>query len=46
MDAHVLYVLEAVAQVADKGVIHMLEHTALSNDIPHAFGSHNYAVDA
>lgn len=37
-DAHVLYILETIPQVADKRVINMLEHAAFSNDISHAFG--------
>ena len=34
---HVFDVLEAVAQVTDKWVIHMLEHAPLSYDVPNAF---------
>lgn len=34
---HVFDVLEAVAQVTDKWVIHMLEHAPLSYDVPDAF---------
>lgn len=37
-DAHVLYILKAIPQVADKRVINMLEHAALSYDISYAFG--------
>lgn len=37
-DAHVLYILKAIPQVADKRVINMLEHAALAYDISHAFG--------
>lgn len=37
-NAHVLYILKAVPQVADKRVINMLKHAALSYDISHAFG--------
>lgn len=37
-NAHVLYILKAVPQVADKRVINMLEHAAFSYDIPYAFG--------
>lgn len=40
-DAHVLYILKAVPQVADKGVVNMLEHAALSYDISYAFGPDN-----
>ena len=34
---HVLDVLEAVAQVTDEWVVHMLEHAPLSYDVPDAF---------
>ena len=41
IDAHVLYILEAVAQVAEKGMVHMFEHAAFSNDVSYAFGPDN-----
>lgn len=39
MHAHVLYVLEAVAEVANKGMVDVLEHAALSNDVAYTFRS-------
>lgn len=41
MDAHIFYVLEAVAQIADKGVVDMFEHTTLSDDVPYGLGSND-----
>lgn len=38
-NVHVFYVLETVAEVANEGMVDMLEHAALSNDVPYAFGS-------
>jgi hypothetical protein len=35
--AQILNVLEAVAEVAEKRVIEMLEHAALANDVADAF---------
>lgn len=35
-DVQVLNILEAVAQVAEKGVVEMLEHAALSNNVSNA----------
>lgn len=43
-DAHVLYILKAVPQVADKRVVNMLEHAALSYDISYAFGPDDCVV--
>lgn len=36
-DAHVFNVLEAISEVANKGMVHMLEHASLSYDISYAF---------
>lgn len=35
---HVFYVLEAVSQVADKGMVDMLEHASFSDNISNTFG--------
>lgn len=43
-NAHVLYILKAVPQVADKRVVDMLKHAALSYDISYAFGPDNCVV--
>lgn len=42
IDAHVFYVLEAVAEVANKWMIHMFEHAAFSDDVSYAFGPNDY----
>lgn len=42
-DVHILYVLEAVAQVANERVVDMFEHTTFSDDIPHTFGPYNWS---
>lgn len=44
LDAHVFDVLEAVPQVADKRMINMLEHAALSNNVSYAFGSNDCTI--
>jgi len=33
--------LEAVSEIAEKGVVQVLEHTSLAYDIPYAFGPHH-----
>lgn len=38
---HVLDVLEAVAEIADEGMVDMLEHAAFADDVPYALGSYN-----
>lgn len=38
---HVLDILKAVSQVADKGVVDMFEHSPFSNDISDALGPYN-----
>lgn len=37
LDAHVFNVLEAISEVANKGMIHMLEHATLSYNVSYAF---------
>jgi hypothetical protein len=37
----ILDILEAVAQIAEEGVVEVLEHTALANDIADALGPNN-----
>lgn len=39
---HVFNVLETVSQVANERMVHVLEHPALSYDVPHTFGSYDY----
>lgn len=41
---HVLNVLEAVAQVANERVVHVLEHSSLSDDVADAFGSDDWGL--
>lgn len=41
MCIHVLDILEAVAQVTDKRVVDLLEHSALAYDVADALGSDN-----
>jgi hypothetical protein len=40
-DVQILNVLEAVAQVAQEGVVEMLEHAALPDDVANALGPHD-----
>lgn len=40
---HVLYILEAVSQVADKRMVDMFEHATLSDDVPYALGSDDWS---
>lgn len=35
--SHVLDILKAVAQVTDEGMVNMLEHSSLADNIPNAF---------
>lgn len=39
---HVLNVLEAVSQVTNERVVHMLQHSSLSDDIADAFGADDW----
>jgi hypothetical protein len=38
---HILYVLKGIPQVADEGMVDMLQHASFANDVPDAFGSHH-----
>lgn len=38
---HVLDILEAVSQVADKGVVDMLEHASFSDYVSNTLGSYD-----
>jgi hypothetical protein len=40
-DVQVLNVLEAVAQIAEEGVVEVLEHAALADDVANALGSYD-----
>lgn len=40
-NVQVLNVLEAVAQIAEEGVVEVLEHAALSNDVANALGAYD-----
>lgn len=37
VDAHVFDILEAVSEVANKGMVDMFEHATLSDNVPYAF---------
>jgi hypothetical protein len=39
---HVLDVLEAVAQVADEGMVHVLEHSPFAYDVADAFRAYDF----
>jgi len=39
---HVLYILKTISQVANEGMVYMLEHASLTNDIAHTFGTYDY----
>lgn len=41
MDVQVFDVLEAVSQVAEEGVVEMLEHSSFANDVANALGPYN-----
>jgi hypothetical protein len=41
---HVLNVLEAVAQIANERVVHMLEHSSFADDIADAFGADDWML--
>lgn len=43
---HVFDILEAVAQVTDEGMVDMLEHSSLADDIPNAFRLDNYSKES
>lgn len=38
---HVFDILKTISQVADEGVVHVFEHSALPNDIADALGSYD-----
>lgn len=40
-DVQILNVLEAVAQIAQEGVVEVLEHAALADDVAHTFGPYD-----
>lgn len=41
--SHVFDILKAVAQVTDEGVVDMLEHSSLADNISNAFRFDNYS---
>lgn len=44
--SHVLDILKAVAQVTDEGMVDMLEHSSLANDISNTFRLDNYLKES